>query len=44
MTRSNFSPRAKRLGIESGALPMEAPNELITLWPEAASKMGTSFL
>ena len=44
MTKSNFSPREKRVGIESGALPTEAPNALITLWPVCFSNSGTSFL
>ena len=44
ITKSNFSPRANRLGMESGALPTDAPNALMTLFPDACSYMGTNCL
>ncbi len=37
ITMSNCSPRAMRLGMESGALPMEAPRSVTTLLPVACS-------
>ena len=33
MMTSNCSPRASRVGMASGALPIDAPNDEMTLWP-----------